>query len=187
MLSPSSPSDLAAPSHLSRWLHHSRILSAGTCATAAGLEQALFDAGHAPCPHAAQGLRGGTAAGASATVTSTTGEPLRLFLRCAPPGLTVARHRRHRSSRGTARKPRLHSHGGAQIDTSHGGSTSSALELARYGPAATVCHGEAQIDSGGNRPPVSRPSTSLSVVPLLQEAKCASRSSQFLAILRSKF
>ncbi|KAG2652854.1 hypothetical protein PVAP13_1NG389438 [Panicum virgatum] len=64
VLSPSSPPDLAAPSHLSRWLHHSRILSAGTCATAAGLEQELFDAGHAPCPHAAQGLRGGTAAGA---------------------------------------------------------------------------------------------------------------------------
>ena len=96
-------------------------------------------------------------------------------------------HLRHRSSRGMARKPRLHNHGGAQIDTSHGGSTSSAPELARYGPAATVCHGEAQIDSGGNRSPVSRPSTSLSVVPLLQEAKCASRSSQFLAILRSKF
>ena len=140
-----------------------------------------------PCGMWARGASQEMRACAAATVTSTAGEPLRLFLRCAPPGLTAARHRRHRSSRGTARKPRLHSHGGAQIDTSHGGSTSSALELARYGPAATVCHGEAQIDSGGNRPPVSRPSTSLSVVPLLQEAKCASRSSQFLAILRSKF
>ncbi|KAG2634816.1 hypothetical protein PVAP13_2NG330803 [Panicum virgatum] len=142
-------------------------------------------------------------------------------LATSPPGLTAARHRRHRSSRGTAQQPRrlgifgtgarevrrgshgcsassspelaryglaaTACHGGAQINTSRGGSASSALELARYGPAAMVCHGDAQIDIGGSRPPVSRPSTSLSVAPLLQEAKCASLSSQFLAIPRSKF